>query len=72
MKSTVPNTDDTIEVLPVPGAPYIRIRIREHGFSFSLKASVLLGPDQLEEHAEECKKAARALREHGAILQCPK
>lgn len=63
MKSNVENTNDTIEVLDMPGVSYARVRIREHGTTWSTKASVFLGSDQLEELAQECLAMARHIQE---------
>jgi len=63
VKSTVPNTNDEIEVIPEKGAPWARIRIREsQGISGVGKCSIFLTPDQLEEHARECLTLAAKIR----------
>jgi hypothetical protein len=63
MKSNVKNTNDTIEVLEMAGDSCARVRIREQGTTWSAKASVFLGPDQLEAFAQECLTMARHIRE---------
>lgn len=64
MKSNVhSNTYEEIEVLDVPDRAYARVRVRERGSSWSSKASIYLGPDQLEEHARACLDMAGRVRD---------
>jgi hypothetical protein len=63
MKSNVKNSDDEIEILDMPGDTYARVRIRERGTTWSAKASVFLGPDQLQVLAQECLTMARRIYE---------
>lgn len=63
MKSTVPNTNDEIEVIAEKSGPWGRIRIREsQGISGLAKCSIFLTPDQLEEHARECLALATKIK----------
>jgi hypothetical protein len=63
MKSKVSNTSDEIEIHDVPDKPFGRVRIREQqGSSGRVKCSVLLEPDQLEEHAQACLDMAGRIR----------
>jgi hypothetical protein len=57
------NVNDEIEAFNMPGVSYARIRIREHGTTWSAKASVFLGPEQLETLAQECLTLAKHIRE---------
>lgn len=62
MKSSVPNTNDEIQVIDENG-PWGRVRIREsQGISGIVKCSIFLPPDQLEEHARECLALAAKIR----------
>jgi hypothetical protein len=62
VKSNIENTDDEIEVLDMPRDLFARVRIREQGTTWRAKASIFLGPDQLEAFAQECLDMARRIR----------
>lgn len=57
------NENATVEVLDMPGDSYARVRVREVGTTWTAKASVFLGPDQLEELAQGCLAGAKRIRE---------
>ena len=67
LRSSIPNTDDEIEVVEETGllAGVTRVRIRERqgaGMAGIQKCSIFLSADELEAFGAECERIARVMR----------